>query len=100
VLKIRRVIIIKSVLSLSYRESGVTRTNISQILPHNMAKNSWRRYAMKKLRYSHHVYTPESYSELCLKAVSTIVLICGLDQYCVHVFHAQDTLKLTEPSMN
>jgi len=38
-----------SVLSLSYQESAVTVTNISQSLPHIVAENSWHRYGTEKL---------------------------------------------------
>jgi len=35
----------------------VTITNLSQSLPHIMAKNSWHRYGMEKLRHCHPVYS-------------------------------------------
>ena len=46
-----------SVLSLSCEENDVIITNVSQSLPHIMAENSRHRYGMKKLRYSHPMYS-------------------------------------------
>jgi len=47
------------VLSLSYEESDVTITIVSQSVPHIVSGNSWHRYDMKKLRHGdcHPMYT-------------------------------------------
>jgi len=46
-----------SVLSLSYQESDVTITSISQGLPTSWRENNWHRYGMNKLHQYHTMYT-------------------------------------------